>query len=88
VKPAIDDLRAAIRGSRIKSFTEGLLKISALSAGPASILVAPGFGLATALAVGTGVSFIATTILMAVGKKEILRQNPFSYLLSLEKKFA
>lgn len=88
VKPAVADLRAALRGSKIKAFTDGLLKISALSAGPASILVAPGFGLPTALAVGTGVSLVATTVLMAVGKKEILRQNPFSYLFSLQKKFA
>lgn len=87
IGPALTDLRAALRGSRIKALTEGLLKISVLSAAPTSALVIAGLAVPTALAVGAGISLTAMAALLAVDKEKTLRENPFSYLLAVERTF-
>lgn len=87
VMPALADLRAALKASRIKTLTEGLLKISALSVAPTSALAVAGLPVSTALAIGAGISLTAMAALYAVERENVLRNNPFSYLLSLEKHF-
>ena len=87
VAPALADLRAALKGSRIKTLTEGLLKVSFLSAAPTSALVLAGLTAPTALAVGAGISLTATAALFAVEKERTLRENPFAYLLAVEREF-
>jgi hypothetical protein len=87
VTPAVSNLKAALRGSRITTVTEGLLKVSFFSAAPTSALVAAGLAMPAALAVGATLSLIATGVLMSVSKQKLLRENPFSYLFGLQKKF-
>jgi hypothetical protein len=88
VMPALNDLRAALKGSRIKTLTEGLLKVSFLSAAPTSALVVAGLAVPTALLVGAGISLTAAAVLYSEEKRQMKRENAFSYLLALEKKFA
>jgi hypothetical protein len=82
VDPAIADLKRALDGRRIRWFAEGLLKLASLSAGPA--LVAAGISVPTALLAGAGLSFIVLGTMYNVDKRDTLRKDPFSYLLSVQ----
>jgi len=85
VLPAADSLKQALIGSRINWLGEGLLKISLLSAGSTSMLYALGFSGPSALLAGAGVSLTIGAIRYHRGRKDALAQNPYSYLLSLER---
>lgn len=88
VQPAVADLKAALAGSRIKVFTDTLLKVSFLSAAPTSALVLAGLLAPTALLVAAGVSVTASAIMCSLDKQQMLRQNAYSYLLAAETEFA
>jgi hypothetical protein len=88
VMPALGDLRAALKGQRIRTLSEGLLKVSFLSAAPTSALVMAGLAVPTALLVGAGISLTAAAVLHSEDKRQLRRENTFSYLLAVEKKFA
>lgn len=83
VKPALDELKAALRGSRIKYLAGGFMKVAFLSAGSSSALVGAGLSVPQALLVGAGLSMTAATILYSVDKKESLTNNPYSYVLKV-----
>lgn len=84
VKPAIEDLKKSLTGSRIKWLTDSLLKVAFISAGSSSILAGMGLATANALLVGTGISLIGSGILYNVDKAQSIRNNPYSYLMVLE----
>lgn len=88
IQPALADLKSALKGNRIRTMTDGLLKVSFLSAVPTSALIAAGLTLPTALLVGAGISLTAATVLYSEEKKKLKRENAFTYLLALEQKFA
>lgn len=88
VVPAIGNLKAALKGRRIKWLGDGLLKVGFLSAGSSTMLVVAGLAVPTALLVGAGISLIATGAMYNVDKRESLRANPFAYLLSVERELA
>lgn len=85
VAPAIANLKAALKGRRIKWLGDGLLKVAFLSAGSSTMLVVAGLAVPIALLAGTGISLIATGTMYNVDKRESLRANPFAYLLSVER---
>ncbi|MEN6576784.1 MAG: DUF6236 family protein [Phycisphaerales bacterium] len=85
VAPAISNLKAALRGRRIRWMSDGLLKIAFLSAGPLTMLVVAGLAVPIALLAGAGISLIATGTMYNVDKEESLRANPYAYLLSVER---
>jgi len=88
VAPAIANLKAALKGRRIKWLGDGLLKVAFLSAGSSTMLVVAGLAVPTALLAGAGISLIATGAMYNVDKQESLRTNPFAYLLSVERELA
>ncbi len=88
VAPATSDLRAALKGLDIKHSTTGLLKVSFLSAGTSSLLMVAGMGTPAALLALAGLSLVAAGAMYNVEKRELLRQNPFSYLLSAQAELA
>ena len=88
VEPAINNLKKALDGRRIKWVGEGLVKIAFMSAGSSTMLVAAGLSIPTALLAGAGLSLIVSGIMYNVDKTESLRNNPYTYLLSLGKEFA
>jgi Family of unknown function (DUF6236) len=88
VVPAIANLKAALKGRRIKWLSDGLLKIGFLSAGSSTMLVVAGLAVPTALLAGAGISLIATGTMYNVDKRESLRANPFAYLLSVERELS
>jgi hypothetical protein len=86
VEPALADLKAALEAAGVKTLTEGLLRVSFLSAAPTSALIASGISVPLALAAGAGISLAATGVLLAVEKRKAIRENPFAYLLSIERR--
>ncbi|MDY0301164.1 MAG: DUF6236 family protein [Trichlorobacter sp.] len=84
VRPALDDLKKSLTGSRIKWLTDSWLKIAFISAGSSSMLAGMGLATANALLVGVGVSLIGSGILYNVEKAGAIRSNPYSYLMRIE----
>lgn len=89
VLPSIEDLRGRLKDNRI---TCGLnnLKVSTLfSAAPTAIgVILSGTSLGPfALAAGVGLSIVLSTANYRVQGKEIMRNSPFSYVISAEKSF-
>jgi hypothetical protein len=78
-------LKNALQGRKIRWLGEGLLKTAFLSAGSSTMLVAAGLAVPTALLAGAGLSLIVSGTMYNVDKRESLRSNPYSYLLSLER---
>lgn len=89
VLPAMNALKDTLRDSQIKWATDNLLKISFFSLGSTSVPFALlGLAVPQALLVGVGVSLTASAILYNVEKSDKLRQNPYSYLLAVQKQLA
>ena len=88
VAPAICDLKDALTDSRIGWMTKSLMKVSFISAGTSSALVGAGLSVPNALLVGAGISLIGMGILYNQDKKKVLRENPYSYVVSVEKALA
>ena len=87
--PALNDFKAALKGSRIKWFTETCLKVSLLSASATGVPMALlGLPVEQALFAGMGVSVIASAVSYNVDKERYLRENPYSYLLSINREWA
>lgn len=86
--PALNDFKAALKGSKIKWFTETCLKISLLSASATGVPMALlGIPVEQALFAGMGVSVIASAVSYNVDKKRFLRENPYSYLFSINREW-
>ncbi len=85
VTPAVGNLKRALKGRRIRWMADGLLKVAFLSATSTSILVTGGLSVPTALLAGAGLSLIVTKAMYNVDKEDSLRDNPYAYLLSMEK---
>lgn len=85
VAPAICDLKDALTDNRIGWMTKSLMKVSFISAGASSALVGAGLAVPNALLVGAGVSLIGMGILYNQDKRKALRENPYSYVVSVEK---
>lgn len=83
VSPAVADLKSALDGRKIRWLSEGLLKTAFMATGPSAMLAVGGLDVPTALLAGAGVSLIASSAIYNVEKRDYLRQNPYSYLLSM-----
>ncbi len=88
VVPAIANLKSALDGRRIRWLSDGLQKIAFLSVGSSSVLAATGMPIPTALLAGAGLSLIVSGVMYNVDRRESLRQNPYTYLLSIERELA
>ena len=87
--PAIDDLRGRLGDNRISCGYNNLKLSTLMSASPTALgaaLAATSLG-PFALAVGVGLSVVLSTANYQIQRKEILRNSPFSYIISTEKKF-
>ena len=83
--PAFNDFKSALNGFRIKWFTETFLRVSTLSASATGIPMALlGMSVPQAVFAGLGASVVASIISYNAEKKQCLRKNPYSYLLSIK----
>lgn len=86
--PAFNDFKEALASSRIKWFTETFLKVSLLSASATGVPMALlGMPVEQAIFAGMGVSVIASAVSYSIDKKHFLRENPYSYLLSINREW-
>jgi hypothetical protein len=85
VAPAVSNLKKALGGRRIRWLGEGLLRVSFLSAGSSSMLVAAGLSVPTALLAGAGLSLVVSSAIYNTDRIESLRANPYTYLLEIGK---
>ena len=86
--PAFEDLKAALKGSKIKWFADNFLKVSMMSAGATAVPMALlGMPVEQAIFAGAGVSVISSAISYSVDKKKALRENPYSYLLLIKREW-
>ena len=83
VEHAISNCKAAPDGQRIRWIGDGLLQPAFISVGSSTILVAAGMNVPTAQLAGGGLSLIVSGTIYNVDKREWLRSNPYTYLLSI-----
>lgn len=84
VAPAIDELKDSLSSSRIKWAMESFLKTSMFSVPTSGAMVALGLAIPHALLAGAGISLTVSAVLYNCERRQELRRNPFSYLLSAE----
>jgi len=84
--PTYNNFKSALTGSGIKWFSDNLLSVSTLSVSTtgASIAVA-GMTVPHALLAGAGISLLASVVKYSTDKRKTIRENPYSYLLAVEK---
>lgn len=83
IDPALSNLKRALDGRRIRWLGDGFLRIAFMSAGTSSMLVAAGLSVPMALLAGAGLSLVVSGAMYNVDRAESLRNNPYSYLLSV-----
>jgi hypothetical protein len=88
VMPSIDDLRSKLKDTRISCGYNNLKLSTLMSASPTALGVAlSGSPLGPyALAAGIGLSVVLSVANYRIQRRDILRNNPFSYLITAEKK--
>ena len=87
VEPAFHDLKASLKSSKIKCFAKTLFNISTLSVSDTVATALLGMSAGQALLAGAGISVVASVIPYNEDKKAILRNNPYSYLLSINREW-
>ncbi|WP_339881171.1 DUF6236 family protein [uncultured Algoriphagus sp.] len=84
--PAYNNFKKSLDGSSIKWTVDNFMKISFFSTSATAIpMTLLGLSMPQALLAGAGVSIITSLVSYNVDKKEKLRNNPYSYLLAVEK---
>lgn len=87
VRPALASLRRSLSAQGWDAGLGGLVKVSALSAGPASALVVAGVSAPVALLAAAGISLTASAVMLANERRKIRNQNPYAYLMSIQQQW-
>jgi len=83
--PAYNDLKKALKASKIKWIFDNLSKLCVFSMSTTAFPVMLGASVPQAVFLGAGVSAVSSVIAYDVDKSEKLRNNPYSYLLRVDK---
>ena len=87
--PAFNDFKDALKSSRIRWFTDTFLKVSLFSASASGVPMALlGMPVEQAIFAGMGISVIASAVSYNANKYDFLRNNPYSYLLSVNREWS
>jgi hypothetical protein len=85
IKPAFNDLKKALRSSRIEFLADSLLKTTAFSvSGTTLSSLVMGLDVQQALYAGIGASVIASSALYLQKRRRMLNENPYNYLFQLK----
>lgn len=87
VLPAMKSLRHSLQAQGWDAALNGFLKVSFFTAAPTSVAIFAGLPSSLALLAGAGVSLTASAILLANQQRRTTIDNPYSYLLSLERQW-
>lgn len=83
--PAYNDLKKSLNSSGIKWMFDKLSKLCIFSMSTTAVPVLLGLTMPQAVLIGTGISAVSSAIAYNTDKKEKLRNNPYSYLLEINK---
>ncbi len=84
--PAYNNFKKSLDGAGVKWTADNFMKISFFSTSATTIpMTFLGLSLPQALLAGAGVSVISSLVSYNVDKKDRLRNNPYSYLLAIDK---
>jgi hypothetical protein len=81
--PSYNDLKKDLNSSGIKWASDNPLKVAFISTSASSIMPMMGISIPQAIFASAGISMIASVISYNETKKEILRNNPYSYLMAI-----
>ena len=86
--PTYNNFKSALTGSGIKWLSDNLLSVSTLSVSTTGVsIAAAGMTVPYALLAGAGISLLASTVKYSIDKRNAIRENPYSYLLAVEKEW-
>jgi len=84
--PSFNNFKKALNGAGIKWASDNLMKIAFFSTGTSAFLpMALGLSTPIALMTGAGISLASSAISYNIDKQRQLRENPYSYLLAINK---
>lgn len=84
--PAYNNFKKSLDGAGVKWTADNFMKVSFFSTSATAIpMTLLGLSLPQALLAGAGVSVISSLVSYNVDKKDRLRNNPYSYLLAIDK---
>jgi hypothetical protein len=85
--PSFNNFKKALNGSGIKWVSDNFLKVAFFSTGTSAFLpMTLGLSIPTAIMAGAGISLVSSAISYNIEKQRQLRENPYSYLLSINKR--
>ena len=87
VLPAMRSLKQSLRAQKWDAALNGFLKISFFSVASNSAAILAGIPNAFALIAGIGISMTVSAVLFAHQQRRIYTENPYSYLLSLDRQW-
>lgn len=87
VVPAMRSLKQSLQAQGWDAAFSGFLKAAFLSAPPTSAAIFAGFPSSLALIAGAGISITASVVGLVNQKHKVFTENPYSYLLSLERQW-
>jgi hypothetical protein len=85
IAPAMRSLRRSLQAQKWDAALNGFLKVSFFAAAPTSAAIYAGVPGSLALLAGVGVSLTASTVSFVNQRQRTMIDNPYSYLLSLER---
>lgn len=85
ISPAIEDLKASLTGAKVRWLTDSWMKIAFISVSSTSLLANLGLGTTQALFAGAGLSLVGTACLYNNDKRQIIRNNPYQYLMEAKR---
>ena len=88
VAPAIANLKGALNGQRIKCIGTGLLAITVLPVGTSTMLGGAGMNETAALLASVGLTLTVFATSYNADRRQLLRANPYTYLLSVKRELA
>jgi len=84
--PSYNNLKRSLNGSGVKWLTDNFMKVAFVSTSATALPMALlGLALPQALIAGAGISLVTSVISYNEDKKEKIRNNPYSYLLAINK---
>jgi len=87
IVPTTESLKRGLTGTGIKWATENFLKVALLSTTATSVMTTLGLSVPQALFVGAGISLASSGVLYNLERKKSLDDNPYAYMLSVNKHF-
>jgi hypothetical protein len=84
--PSYNNFKKALKGSGIRWASDNFMKVAFFSTGTSAFLPTTlGLSIPTAIMAGTGISLVSSVISYNVEKQRQIRENPYSYLLAVNK---